>query len=393
MKDWLVSLLIILFLTFPSYAKVTCFLPNCHNRSQIIKGKAHAPVSSGECLKCHLPHVSKYKALLKERYEVLCFSCHKEIKEDLSKALYVHAPVAKKSCLRCHEAHSSVYNGLLKNTQKQVCISCHKNVLKKFKYLHEPFRKGKCLDCHMPHFSNNDYLICKKGNTLCFSCHKKDKLFVQKHKVKNFYNIENIECLSCHNPHGSSKKALLREVNHIPYQKGNCKVCHNAKEMDTKLCLSCHSNILKTFRYFHNHLLGGYKKNVCLICHSPHVADTKALLRDKPAHLCESCHNNVKIQRNKSLYVHPHEEECMNCHVGHGSNHPAMLRGDGNSVCIRCHEAQVKISHPVGEKVRDPRNGQPITCITCHEPMGANFKYNLRLSGEAALCLECHKNY
>ena len=142
MRIWFLSLLIVLLFTFPSYSKVNCFSPSCHDRSRIIKGRAHIPVASEECLRCHLPHVSRYQALLKERPEELCFICHKEIKRAIAKAPFVHAPVAKRSCLRCHDPHSSPYKGLLKKTQKEICLSCHREVSKNFRYSRQPFKLG-----------------------------------------------------------------------------------------------------------------------------------------------------------------------------------------------------------------------------------------------------------
>ena len=123
------------------------------------------------------------------------------------------------------------------------------------------------------------------------------------------------------------------------------------------------------------------------------MGNTKKLLSDAPERLCLKCHFETYKQRQNSLYIHPQWKKCTNCHDVHGENNVAMLKGGGNNTCIQCHKTQGKFTHPVGDKVKDPRNGQSITCITCHDTMGTNFKYNLRLSGEGELCLECHKGY
>jgi len=44
----------------------------------------------------------------------------------------------------------------------------------------------------------------------------------------------------------------------------------------------------------------------------------------------------------------------------------------------------------VGEDRLDPRNGQPITCVTCHDPHGTEFSYTLRGDQSRGLCVECH---
>jgi len=70
-----------------------------------------------------------------------------------------------------------------------------------------------------------------------------------------------------------------------------------------------------------------------------------------------------------------------------------MLRDKEMKLCGSCHKRHINFTHPIGEKVRDPRNGQATSCMTCHDPMGVDYKYLLRLSGERELCIECHKGY
>ena len=361
----------------------------CHPRGKFQAGSPHAPVAKGRCVRCHQPHVSRYKNLLVEDTPELCFSCHKEVKQAVKTATIVHPPFRKGACLRCHDPHTSRGKGLLKKSLKEVCFTCHKALKKAFSHTHAPFARGKCLACHEHHVSRNRRYLKRKGAALCLPCHKPTPALAKSHPG----SFKTMDCLSCHNPHGSARKAILRDVSHPPYAKGACAACHKERGRGAALCFSCHKGVQKSFHHFHNHLLGGYSRNPCLLCHSPHLADTKAMLRDTPRRLCQQCHPETSKQREESLYVHPKWKDCVACHAPHGSDHPAMLKGDGNAACVRCHETQGKFTHPVGEKVRDPRNGQPITCVTCHNTMGTNFKYNLRLSGESALCVECHKNY
>ena len=369
-------------------AKKDCF--QCHSRRALLKGNVHPPAARGECLKCHLPHVSRYPKLLTQESPELCFTCHKKLSDRLQKAPFIHGPVAKGACRRCHEAHASSQKNLLKKDPKILCFSCHKEANIKYARPHAPFAKGRCLSCHEAHYAENRLFLKKKGSSLCFSCHRNTETLARIHKVKN---VKGLDCLSCHNPHGGPQKGLLRSFRHPPYAQGKCQTCHQNLKAGSDMCFKCHPKTRSDFYHQHNHLLGGYEENACLICHAPHVASNKEFLRDKPRRLCQRCHAETARQRAESLYIHPKWKECLACHLAHGSDSPSMLNGDGNAVCVRCHETQGKFTHPVGEKVRDPRNGQPITCVTCHNPMGTNFKYNLRLSGEASLCLECHKNY
>jgi predicted CXXCH cytochrome family protein len=46
--------------------------------------------------------------------------------------------------------------------------------------------------------------------------------------------------------------------------------------------------------------------------------------------------------------------------------------------------------HPLGADRLDPRTGEPITCVTCHDPHGTEFPMQLRGDQKRGLCLECH---
>jgi len=368
-------------------AASNCF--KCHHKKEIFKGKVHEPVASGKCYRCHLPHVSRYKGLLKERADRLCFECHVRFGKELKKAAFVHTPVEKKACLRCHLPHSSTHKALLVKDEKELCLSCHGELKKKMVFVHKPFRDGKCTVCHDPHFSRNMVFV-KNMDRICFKCHGNRVKLKASHR---YGDLKRMNCVGCHNPHGSGKRFLIKDFSHKPFAEKKCNLCHKKGGVSSSVCVSCHKGVEKSFNHLHNHQLGRVRGNSCLACHNPHVGADKNLLADIPMRMCQSCHPETYKQKRESLYVHPEWSNCINCHAGHGSDHPAMLKGDGNAVCVRCHKTQGKFTHPVGKEVLDPRNGQPITCVTCHDTMGTNFKYNLRLSGEAALCIECHKNY
>ncbi len=362
----------------------------CHSKDKILNGSyIHSPVKKKDCIVCHRAHASKFDNLLNLPLEKLCKKCHEQLFKKSKQAKFIHPPFEKKACTRCHKAHSSNIKSLLKSPPKKLCINCHKALKTKYKFEHAPFKQGKCLNCHTDHFSNDMRFIKANGSKLCLKCHKINNTLQKKHRE----NLSKFECLTCHNPHGSKNRALLRKVAHKPFSDNNCKYCHTKNLNNKKLCLNCHKNIMKGFNKVHNHLLGGIDKNPCLICHNPHVGDTKALLKDAPERLCQRCHFETYRQKINSLYIHPDWNKCTNCHEGHGENNIAMLKEGATKSCAKCHESHAKFTHPIGEKVKDPRNGQTLTCVTCHDPMGTNYKYNLRLSGEGELCLECHKNY
>ncbi len=387
---WRRILLCVVFLSLPLAAyggTVSCF--KCHKRAAFLKAVVHKPVRGGKCAGCHSPHVSRFKGLLNQPAPRLCYSCHAREKTRFSRKGVLHSPVKKGECLACHDPHSSPYRGLLKKGIPSQCLQCHKGMPRKFAHTHAPFQKGECLACHDPHGSS-DYRLLKGGDPgICLRCHK-DRPSLRKMHLG--YALKEMKCLSCHNPHGSSRKALVRNVLHEPFAQKECGECHNRKDKGPGLCFQCHDDMESAFYTNHNHLLAG-GVNPCVSCHSPHASDGKGLLVGREGALCQKCHGYTYGKKEKALYVHPNWDRCTDCHNPHGSSRLAMLHESEDKLCARCHETQGKFTHPVGEKVKDPRNGQPITCVTCHDPMGTMFKYNLKRSGEKDLCIQCHKNY
>ena len=45
----------------------------------------------------------------------------------------------------------------------------------------------------------------------------------------------------------------------------------------------------------------------------------------------------------------------------------------------------------MGENTRDPRNGQPLDCLSCHRLHGAPFEKYLPLNPDGDRCIQCHK--
>ncbi len=367
-------------------AQVVCF--KCHKARDFRQRVVHKPVSKGKCGTCHNPHVARFKGLLQQPVADLCSSCHKEKWLQPGADMVVHQPIRQGKCMSCHDPHTSSDRGLIKGKLADRCLECHKGLPKDFEYTHKPFAKGNCSSCHLPHTADNYRLLKKKTNELCTGCHSKKKL-AGKHKG---YPTPLEACLTCHNPHGSKRKALVRDYLHEPFDKNACDKCHGKEAPSAESCLSCHEDVKKETLSLHNHITdsGG---NSCIQCHSPHAGDKPNLLKGRQVQICRSCHEDTFRRHQDKLYIHPKAPYCNECHNVHGSNQLAMLRGDGNMICDRCHETQGKFTHPVGDKVKDPRTGQSMTCISCHLPMGTDYKYQLILSGEKDLCIQCHRSY
>ncbi|MGV1100007.1 cytochrome c3 family protein [Thiovibrio sp. JS02] len=365
-------------------AESGCF--QCHDRKKFQGAAVHSPVARGECGKCHNPHVAKYEGLLREKGAGLCYSCHGQKEEEFGRGI-VHQPVKKGECSACHAAHASGQAGLLNKPLAALCSSCHEQAVQQYKVAHKPYAQGKCTVCHQPHQSSHEQLLKSGVAQLCLPCHKEPDALAGHQGFPT--RVE--DCLSCHTPHGSSRKGLLREYVHPPFEQG-CATCHGKNIADSGLCLSCHAGVREQMLTPHNHLLS-MTGNTCILCHSPHAGDNRKLLKRKESQLCLSCHGDTGERMRASLHHHSKIEQCSECHDAHGANRFALLKADGNAVCSRCHETQGVFSHPVGEKVIDQRTGKAMDCLTCHDPMGTDFKYHLKQSGTKDLCVQCHRSY
>lgn len=367
-------------------AESNCF--DCHEKMSFSGKVVHKPLTEGKCTACHNPHVAHFKGLLDQQGADLCYSCHLEEKKQFVQGK-VHAPVRRGECLVCHAPHAASASGLVRDNLSGICLSCHKNLSAKYTFSHAPYATGKCSACHDPHHSANGQLLKDENDATCFTCHKEQN-FSQVHKN---YPGKPGKCLTCHNPHGSKRKGLIRDVLHPPYATG-CNECHdgNVTGGGSENCMRCHESVKNKMFNVHSHI-GGASPNTCVNCHSPHAADAKGMLKSSQQQVCHSCHQDTRIRYEDKLFKHAGAEKCTECHEPHGSDRLIMLKADGNAICTRCHETQGQFTHPVGENVRDPRTDQPLSCISCHTPMGSDYKYELILSGAKDLCVQCHKKY
>jgi predicted CXXCH cytochrome family protein len=75
----------------------------------------HGPVAVGDCMRCHNPHRSNQKYLLKLPVPDVCYQCHE--KADIE-SIADHPVELLSECLECHVGHSSSERGLLKKDWK-----------------------------------------------------------------------------------------------------------------------------------------------------------------------------------------------------------------------------------------------------------------------------------
>jgi predicted CXXCH cytochrome family protein len=375
--------------------KAACL--SCHDLEDLKAKVKHAPAEAGECSACHNPHVARFQKLLRDRPGPLCARCHEAVQAQLTRKA-VHRPVAEGKCASCHRPHGSPNEGLLVAASRDLCATCHADVTgwKERKVQHAPFAQGRCAACHDPHASDNPGLLTRSGAGLCSSCHKVDAALRAKHKG---YPVEKAACHQCHDPHASARRALFRESLHAPFESGDCGTCHRGPgaadafatlKPVNALCADCHGDVVEASRKMaFPHVAGGG----CAECHNPHTGDGRALLRKPPQALCTTCHDPGGSKSGEKGRHPTHGGfDCTKCHAGHGGERPLFLVSDSIELCGSCHKHEHGVSHPLGEKSRDPRTGDPMTCRSCHGIHRADGEMYLFEADQRTLCLGCHKD-
>lgn len=116
-------------------------------------GSGHRPYIEKDCSGCH--DFDTESGLIKPPRE-LCQVCHTNFIQDD----YVHGPVAVGDCLACHLPHRSKYPALLKEPQETLCQSCHVEPrLAEAMHNRLADRQMACDECHNPHFGGSSYFL------------------------------------------------------------------------------------------------------------------------------------------------------------------------------------------------------------------------------------------
>ncbi len=388
------TFVLVLFVSLFVYAQPaqaltqTCL--KCHDAGEFKGTVVHSPVKNEACERCHSPHASRNKSLLRAPERELCFECHSDIEKKVEGSEFVHQPIKGGDCVSCHAPHVASSKGLLSGRVADVCYGCHDREKKKPSNLHSPFARGRCNACHDPHASDDFRMLKAAGASLCLGCHPSSAALKNVHLGRN---LDGMDCLSCHNPHGSDNRKLIRQLRHKPFAQKNCRACHG-KGDSVEVCLECHSEVLGTFNVTHSHLNGNGRENPCTSCHNPHAGDRPGFFPNNEGMVCRSCHAGTFARRSASLHKHPSWNTCTDCHSLHGGNALGMFVDEPDKTCAKCHKEHSTFSHPIGDMALDPRSGQPMTCISCHDSnAGTMFKYHLRGGSEQGLCIQCHKEY
>lgn len=378
--------------------RVVCL--ECHDlESELDAAVAHQPAQDGECSSCHNPHASRFSGLLLSRPATLCATCHSEIDKELELSL-VHEPVASGRCTSCHQPHGGNNDNLLVATGAELCGSCHPQVTEWLgrKVEHGPFRRQKCGLCHEAHASEYPHLSRRPAAKACLRCHKPDAGFRSAHSG---YPVDRRECSSCHDPHAAADATLLRSQVHFPFAEGECSDCHAAADAKEpfelnasidRLCGDCHDDVVEDSRAAAFPHVGGEVGDGCVSCHDPHASSYEAMLSDRTQKFCLDCHDPGGSSSFESgrYATHGDDLSCSTCHAPHGGDRPLLLVAEPAVLCSECHSHQHIAAHPMGKDAIDPRNRQPMDCLSCHGIHDAPYPKYMHRDGDRELCVACH---
>lgn len=386
----------------------------CHKTFQkTLKSRAvHQPIKTGKCSDCHDPHTSVHKKLLSSDTNTLCTGCHKEVLPEKPRS--VHQIVVAGDCVKCHAAHASDNKFILIKPSNELCNDCHQDVgtkTKEARFKHSPLMKDKgCLNCHAPHASDrSDYLLKEAVPALCKRCHKANQAsFKRKHQN---YPVADSKCDSCHSAHGSNTRGILYDQVHAPVGENKCNQCHlsadspnatRTKKQGTELCQECHQETIKEISAKNRKHWPLSDKVGCLNCHSPHGSKQKRLLAGSISDTCGKCHADtvelqqwsIKNPKNVDLCEPVRNGNCVTCHAPHAADNVLLIRQKDISkgLCGECHQWETHSTHPIGEKVVDPRDKNlTVECLSCHKACGTGNKPNMMpFETTYDLCIQCH---
>jgi predicted CXXCH cytochrome family protein len=127
-------------------------------------------------------------------------------------------------------------------------------------------------------------------------------------------------------------------------------------------------------------------KGECTGCHDPHSSDQAALLIDRPAATCFTCHAEMPRQF-KNAHAPFAKGQCLACHVPHQSRHANLLVKEADTLCLDCHSrASVEQKHAGFPAKVD-------NCGSCHNPHGSDRRALVRNVLHAPFaegCTDCH---
>jgi predicted CXXCH cytochrome family protein len=185
----------------------------------------------------------------------------------------------------------------------------------------------------------------------CVDCH------ADKREGKQVHAPAAADCTSCHTV--STENEVTRIALQAPIKE---------------LCLACHGD------QSGDRVHAPYQNGECALCHDPHTSEFAGLTRVAPNELCAACHLSRRIDGSMIPILA-------------GQEIPAVQFQKIPKIVL---DRAGRTGHPyLGHPVtggNDPfREGQPYSCLSCHEPHAASVPRLLRESWkELDVCEQCH---
>ena len=199
----------------PERKSATCL--NCHGDDKgLFSWETGAHQTRGvSCTDCHTGH-SGGRTHLKSREVDLCISCHKQVRNQISRQSRHPIQEGKVMCSSCHSPHGTFAKMMLRTDSKtELCFTCHQEKRGPFAFEHAPVTEN-CSICHQAHGSNHENLLARKMPQLCQACHNTgvghtSRAYTVQHGFdgnataqKNKFFAQG--CVNCHgNVHGSNR--------------------------------------------------------------------------------------------------------------------------------------------------------------------------------------------
>ena len=145
----------------------------CHQGGTRIhwQGSAHESRDLA-CTSCHQVHTGHDRVRDKVEQAEVCFTCHKEQRNQVHRNSRHPTLEGKVTCSDCHNAHGTAGAKLLvRDNTNDTCYQCHMEKRGPFVRTHQPVTED-CAICHNPHGSNHPNLLKQRAPWLCQQCHE-----------------------------------------------------------------------------------------------------------------------------------------------------------------------------------------------------------------------------
>lgn len=188
---------------------------SCHQGGKRIhwQGGVHAN-RDVTCASCHKIHDGHDKVRSKQTQTEVCFTCHKEQRNQVSRPSHHPIIEGKMTCTSCHDVHGDNPKMMARGTTNDTCYTCHMEKRGPFLFSHQPVTED-CSICHNPHGTTIASMLKSRAPFLCQSCH--DPAGGHHGAAANLANATSTSpggagmgtmargCLNCHtNIHGSN---------------------------------------------------------------------------------------------------------------------------------------------------------------------------------------------